>query len=118
MTVATFILLSLILGLFVYDVATTQGGRRALWLQGIVFAVGAVLILFPTWTTELAHFVGIGRGVDFVIYPTVLWLVRESLVARRHRREDQRKLEEAVRALALRTPVDVHEPSASASRTE
>lgn len=118
MTIATFVLLALIVGLFVYDVATTQGARRALWLQGIVFAAGAVLILVPSWTTHLAHSVGIGRGVDFVIYPTVLWLVRESLVARRHRREDQRKLEEAVRALALRTSVDAQVPSAAASRTE
>ena len=121
MSAATLVLLALVLGLFVYDVATTVGARRALWLQGLVFAVGAVLIVFPEWTTRIAHLVGIGRGVDFVLYLTVLWLVRESLVARRHRREDQRKVEEAVRALALRTAVDVvtaQTPSTSASRTE
>lgn len=118
MNAATLVLLGLIVCLFGYDVATTSGSRRALWLQGLVFAAGGVLIVFPELSTRLAHLVGIGRGVDFVLYPTVLWLVRESLVARRHRREDQRKLEEAVRVLALRTAVDVHEPSPSSSRTE
>ncbi|MFO0664015.1 MAG: DUF2304 domain-containing protein [Polyangiaceae bacterium] len=117
MTAATIVLLALIVGLFVYDVATSQGARRALWLQGVVFATGALLIVFPEWTTRLAHLVGIGRGVDFVLYPTVLWLVRESLVARRHRKDDQRKVEEAVRALALRSSVEgAHD--VSSSRTE
>jgi small membrane protein len=107
MSFATFILLALVVGLFVFDVATARGTPRALWLQGFVFLVGGILIVFPDWTTRAAHAVGIGRGVDFVLYPTVLWLVRESLVARRHRKENDRKLEDAVRALALRTRTEV-----------
>jgi small membrane protein len=110
MSAATFILLALVVGLFVFDVATARGSHRALWLQGFVFLLGGILIVFPDWTTRAAHTVGIGRGVDFVLYPTVLWLVRESLVARRHRRETDRKLEEAVRALALRTSSEVEGP--------
>jgi small membrane protein len=112
MSGATFILLALIVGLFVFDVATARGLQGALWLQGFVFLVGGILIVFPDWTTRAAHAVGIGRGVDFVLYPTVLWLVRESLVARRHRKESERKLEEAVRALALRTGADVESADA------
>jgi small membrane protein len=115
MSLATLVLLAMVVGLFLYDIATTRGAQRALWLQGLVFLTGALLIAFPDWTTRAAHAVGIGRGVDFVLYPTVLWLVRESLVARRHRKEDQRKLEEAVRALALRTGID-HDPSTTQAK--
>jgi hypothetical protein len=46
--------------------------------------------------------VGIGRGVDFLLYPLVIWLVRESLLARRLRFEDAERMTELARAVALR----------------
>jgi hypothetical protein len=45
--------------------------------------------------------VGIGRGVDFLLYPLVLWLVRESLLTRRRRIEDAERMTQIVRALAV-----------------
>ena len=44
--------------------------------------------------TRVAHFVGIGRGVDFFLYPLVIWLVRESLLNRQRRWEDSERLTE------------------------
>ena len=60
-----------------------------------------MLILFPEIARRLATSVGIGRGVDFVIYPTVIWLVRESLVNRRRRREEEERVTELARAVAI-----------------
>jgi hypothetical protein len=102
MTVAAFALLALVFGLVVFDWATLRGkNRRALLVEVVVFVGGAVFILYPDRATSLAHMVGIGRGVDFLLYPTVIWLVRESLLTRRRRIEDAERLTEVVRAVAI-----------------
>ena len=102
MTVAAFALLALVFGLVVFDWATLRGkNRRALLVEIVVFLGGAVFILYPDRATSLAHIVGIGRGVDFLLYPTVIWLVRESLLTRRRRIEDAERLTEVVRAVAI-----------------
>jgi small membrane protein len=102
MGLASFVLLIFVLGLFLFDVATTRGrNRRALLLEGMVFLAAGYFIVFPQDATRLAHSVGIGRGVDFLLYPIVLWLVREALVGRRRRLEDAERLTELTRALAI-----------------
>jgi small membrane protein len=102
MNVAATCLLGLVFGLVVHDWATHKGNnRRALWLESFVFVAGAFFIAFPDRATSLAHLVGIGRGVDFLLYPLVIWLVRESLLARRLRFEDSERMTELARAVAL-----------------
>ena len=102
MTIAAFALLALVFGLVGFDWATLRGkNRRALFLEIAVLLAGAVFIVFPDRATRLAHLVGIGRGVDFLLYPTVIWLVRESLLSRRRRVEDAERLTEVVRTLAI-----------------
>ncbi len=102
MNVAAGCLLALVFGLVVYDWVTHKGkNRRALWLESFVFVVGAFFIASPERATSLAHLVGIGRGVDFLLYPLVIWLVRESLLARRLRFEDGERTTELARAVAL-----------------
>jgi hypothetical protein len=78
----------------------SRDDRRLLLVQALVFALGGWLIVYPEIARRLAHFVGIGRGVDFVLYPLVIWLVRESLLSRRRRYEEQERVTELVRALA------------------
>ena len=108
MNIAAFLLLALVFGLVVYDWATLRGkNRRALILEVAVFLAGAVFIVFPERATALAHVVGIGRGVDFLLYPTVIWLVRESLLSRRRRIEDAERITHVVRELALARAADV-----------
>jgi hypothetical protein len=103
MSPAAVALLALVVGLFFYDVATFGRGRarRMLWIEAAVFAGGAFFIALPDAATRAAHAVGIGRGVDFILYPVVIWLVRESLLNRRRRWEDAERLTQAVRALAV-----------------
>jgi len=99
-TPAAIALVGLLVALFLHDFVTLARNRRLLLLQALVFALGATLIIYPEIARRLAHFVGIGRGVDFVLYPLVIWLVRESLLSRRRRHEEQEKVTELVRALA------------------
>jgi small membrane protein len=102
MNVAAASLLALVFGLVVHDWLTHQGkNRRALFLESAVFVVGAFFIALPDRATALAHLVGIGRGVDFLLYPLVIWLVRESLLARRIRFEDGERMTELARVVAL-----------------
>src|SRR5262245_5103291 len=101
---ASAALLAMVDGLRAYVWASAAGtAGPALVLQTEVFVAGGFLIVFPGVTTRLAHVVGIGRGVDFVLYPLVIWLVRESLATRRRRFDDAEKLTEAVRAMAILT---------------
>lgn len=99
-TPAAIVLLALLVALLLHDYVSYEKHRRLLLLQALVFGAGGTLIVFPEISRRLAHAVGIGRGVDFVIYPLVIWLVRESLLSRRRRLADEQRVTELVRALA------------------
>lgn len=101
LTPAAVALVALLVVLFGLDLARLRRHRPMLVLQAVVFAGGAVLIVYPEIARRMAHAVGIGRGVDFVMYPLVIWLVRESLLNRRRRREDEARFTELVRAVAI-----------------
>jgi small membrane protein len=102
MNLAAASLLALVFGLVVHDWVTHKGkNRRALLLETAVFLGGAFFIALPDAATALAHRVGIGRGVDFLLYPLVIWLVRESLVTRRLRLEASEQMTELARAVAI-----------------
>jgi hypothetical protein len=100
LTPAAIAMICLLAALFLHDWVTLARNRRLLLLQLVVFAVGGSLIVYPEIARRLAHAVGIGRGVDFVLYPLVIGLVRESLLSRRRRLEEQERVTEVVRALA------------------
>jgi hypothetical protein len=99
LTPAAIALVGLLVALFLHDYVTLARNRRLLLVQALVFALGGWLIVYPEVARRLAHFVGIGRGVDFVLYPLVIWLVR-ALLSRRRRHEEQERVTELVRALA------------------
>ncbi len=108
MSAAGYALLALVVGLFLFDLATLgTRARRLLIVEGLLFAVGGFFIASPDSATWLAHQVGIGRGVDFVLYPVVIWLVRESLVNRHHRWAERERLSELVRTVAIDRAVSV-----------
>jgi len=102
MNIAAAALLALVFGLLLHDWIELRGkNRRALLLEAAAFVAGAFFIAFPERATRLAHLVGIGRGVDFLLYPIIIWLVRESLLTRRRRLEDAERLTQVVRSLAI-----------------
>ena len=99
MNPAAVALLVLVFGLIAFDWATLRGrNRRALLVELLAFVGGAFFIAFPDRATALAHLVGIGRGVDFLLYPLVIWLVRESLLTRRLRQEENERITQLARA--------------------
>ncbi|MBX3187942.1 MAG: DUF2304 family protein [Labilithrix sp.] len=103
LTPAAVALVGLLAALLVHDFVTLAKNRRMLLLQVLVFAIGGTLIVYPEIARRLAYAVGIGRGVDFVLYPLVIWLVRESLLSRRRRLDDEERVTALVRSLAAQS---------------
>lgn len=100
-----FILLLILLGaMWVTRRRMKQKAIRPIeaYLWSLVWIGAAVVILQPNITTQLAHFVGIGRGSDLVLYGAVIVLLL--LVFHLHVAHDrlERQLTELVRQQALR----------------
>ena len=76
----------------------------------VCFAIFAVLtVIFPTVLTELAHFVGVGRGADLLLYATVVVLLGFlALQEARAKNEEKRTT-----YLARRLAIDEAEPAQS-----
>lgn len=100
-TPAAVALLALLVALFVHDWVRRGKNNRLVFVQLLAFVAGGALIVVPEIARRLAHAVGIGRGVDFVLYPLVIWLVREALLTRRKRHEDDERVTELARSIAI-----------------
>lgn len=68
----------------------------------VIWIIAAVVIWEPDFSTKVAHFVGIGRGADLILYASVIALL--IMVFQLHVAHDrlERKLTELVRQQALR----------------
>ena len=67
----------------------------------ILATAGVLLIAFPDWSTALAHRVGVGRGVDLVIYLSLLGLAFSNLFSFSRLRLLEAQITAAVRDLAI-----------------
>jgi hypothetical protein len=100
--VYALLLLAFIGGLLALDwMKFGRNLRRMFWFELAVFFVGGCFVAVPNVTQRFADFFGIGRGVDFVVYPLLVWLVRESIVSRYERWQEQKRMAELSRAVAL-----------------
>ena len=68
-------------------------------------AIGVPLVLYPDWSTTIAHRVGIGRGVDLVIYLFMAYCLFFFASSASHFRKVERDLTLVVRALAIERAV-------------
>ncbi len=83
--------------------------RSEALVWSLVWIVAGAVILLPQTTTLVANFFGVGRGVDFILYGSVLALFL--LVFKLFVALDQleRKLTELVRRDALKGFTDKHD---------
>jgi hypothetical protein len=88
----------------------TQAARRILFILLGVFAILSVLV--PDIWTDLAAFVGVGRGTDLLLYALTIAFV--SYVATSYRRE--RALEVNLTKLARRLALDEAPPPRPSAR--
>lgn len=65
----TFILFAASRAVLQFRGGTIRFGALSFWL--LIWAVAIVAIFYPDETTRLARIVGIGRGVDVVVYASI-----------------------------------------------
>lgn len=101
---ASVFLLAVISVILLVDYAKFgRGARRLVMMEAVLFAAGGVLVAVPSLAVAVAHRVGIGRGVDVVLYVAIIWLARESIHTRYGRWRETERLTRLVRTLAIQS---------------
>jgi len=73
--------------------------RRIALLLGAV--IGAVAVIFPDLTNQLAALFGVGRGADLLLYGLVLAFIWDVVTSRIHRRQADLERTELARRIAI-----------------
>ena len=76
-----------------------QAIRRLSWLLGLL--VGIVAIVFPSLTTSVANWLGVGRGTDLVLYLLIVFFVAYLVTTSAHGRKTDRTVTVLARKVAL-----------------
>ena len=74
--------------------------RDLLSLLSVIFAI--IVISFPAISTYLGNFFGIGRGVDFILYVSILILFLRSESLSHKLLDSEAKIEALVREISLK----------------
>ena len=105
------ILVAALAACMLYGFVKAGHSRLVRWPMVLTSALGIYFVLHPERTTEIAEWLGVGRGADLLLYlwvvVTLLLFVRTALVQVQYRRE----LTAIARELALRS-------AAGGSRTQ
>jgi len=99
---------------FVDWVYLRQHHFRVFLLELSGFLIVVCAALRPDWLSLLAHKLGIGRGVDLLIYTVLIWLFRESILGRVRYHRQRSELTTLVRQIAKTDAVRVNAESANA----
>jgi hypothetical protein len=83
-----------------WDAVHTRAWKRIAFFLFIV--ANAFAVLFPSLVTDVAHFLGVGRGTDLVLYLLVLAVGFLALNTYMRFRSLERKLTDLARTVALR----------------
>ncbi len=70
-------------------------------LATLFFASASALIVFPDFSTMVAHILGVGRGVDLLVYLGIFAGIHAFLLLYARTRRLERKFAEHVRAAAI-----------------
>lgn len=104
------VLTILFLGLWVYLRYLRSRGRDR-FIVLVVFCGGIVFVLMPNWSSRIAEQVGVGRGVDLVIYLSLLLLGFVILVLYSQLRAVRGQLTDLTRQFALQHARRPNSPS-------
>jgi hypothetical protein len=91
--------------LLVMAIATYFHRLRSKFLDNVIVlaigTAGVVMIVMPKWTTSLAHYLGVGRGVDLIMYLGWIGIIFVCLLLYSKVRRIQSSLTELIRAQAI-----------------
>jgi hypothetical protein len=80
----------------------TQKARAGVKLAIIVFTLAVLAtIVFPELSNDIAHFLGVGRGADLILYGLTLSFIALVLSLYAKSKEDQRRIAILARKIAI-----------------
>lgn len=90
----------------VFAATILRGGRTGIVKHAmlLVCATGTLFVWWPSLTTELANFLGIGRGADLLLYCFVMVTLLASFWLLARLKQTQERLTMIVRHLAVSSP--------------
>ncbi len=71
-------------------------------ITAFLFCLAVLLVMLPDLTTDMARALGVGRGTDLLLYIVFFAGVHTFLLLYMRTRKLERKLTDAIRALAIR----------------
>jgi len=110
-TIICFVVIALT---FVDWVYLRKDHFRVVLLELSGFLIVVCAALQSDWLSFLAHKLGIGRGVDLLIYTVLIWLFRESILGRVRYHRQRLELTTLVRQIAKAEGVRVNTESVNA----
>lgn len=81
------------------NTSQTRAWKKILLLLLTVFAL--IAIFFPNVTNNLAHFLGVGRGADLLLYILTIAFVFQQLNHYIKQKEEQQRIVKLARKIAL-----------------
>lgn len=99
---ALLIISILLLGLYFVksrNTSKTKAYKKILLLLFIPFAI--IVVLFPSLATDIAQFVGVGRGADLLLYGIAVVFIFQLFNTYIKDRESQRKMVILARKVAI-----------------
>jgi small membrane protein len=97
---AILLFLILILGVFLLRRSRSRLVGRVIMI--LLVLTLSIFVLFPDLTTLIANRLGVGRGVDFLFYVFALFVVYTLVLVYTRLRDQDRKITQITRALAIR----------------
>lgn len=73
---------------------------RRLVMVGLL-AITVLAVVFPGVVNQVAHFVGVGRGTDLLLYGLIVVFIGNSILLQRRHRNTERQITELARQLAI-----------------
>ncbi len=98
------LLIILVLGLSLFMFKANLGAKQTAWrrLGILLFAIATVIVvIFPSITTTVARFLGVGRGADLLLYALVVVVLYNMLMQAKQRNAAERRLTKLAREVAI-----------------
>lgn len=82
--------------------------RKAWQLMAFFYTIALLIIGFPEFLASLATFLGVGRGIDIILYLSVFILVRELFLSRSRQSSLERQMTIIARKIAIQEVEEIH----------
>lgn len=95
------ILLLALLALFVYSIIQRKSAFGLPNAMAAICLIGMYFVIYPGAATTVAHFLGVGRGTDLVLYFFVVLVLGVAVNLHLKVRASNEKITEIARAIAV-----------------